>query len=236
MARTRRILVDNFSGQGEDFTPLETYLLGSAEQLTATDLAIASHFEASNLILWGNGLLSFGPATDDQIRFMQAPDADIALFPGDYIAAGFSPGGGDHTVTLSEGRIDLFPDANGVFNPEEALHAFKIEWTTDLGESFSVIFTDDQLVFRPDPFNAFTVGFRVGSFSQAGDGIFSYVSGYHHFTGDGGPNTITGSEIADTMDGGAGNDVLHGAGGDDLLIGGTGNDTLDGGAGSDTAD
>jgi VCBS repeat-containing protein len=51
--------------------------------------------------------------------------------------------------------------------------------------------------------------------------------------GNGGNNTLNGTNGADLMLGGAGNDTLNGGGGIDLLFGGDDNDTLNGGSGSD---
>ena len=51
--------------------------------------------------------------------------------------------------------------------------------------------------------------------------------------GDGGNNTLTGSEARDLLLGGAGNDTLFGNAGADQLDGGEGDDTLRGGMGSD---
>src|SRR5215510_11517514 len=53
-------------------------------------------------------------------------------------------------------------------------------------------------------------------------------------TGNGGNETLNGTEAADTISGLGGNDTLNGFGGDDTLIGGTGRDTLNGGEGADT--
>jgi VCBS repeat-containing protein len=51
--------------------------------------------------------------------------------------------------------------------------------------------------------------------------------------GNGGNNTLTGTNGADLMLGADGNDTLNGGGGIDLLFGGDDNDTLNGGSGSD---
>ena len=51
--------------------------------------------------------------------------------------------------------------------------------------------------------------------------------------GNGGNNTLNGSNGSDLLLGGGGNDVLNGGGGIDLLFGGADNDTLNGGSGSD---
>ena len=51
--------------------------------------------------------------------------------------------------------------------------------------------------------------------------------------GNGGNNTLNGTNGSDILLGLGGNDVLNGGGGSDLLSGGGGNDTLNGGSGSD---
>lgn len=51
--------------------------------------------------------------------------------------------------------------------------------------------------------------------------------------GNGGNDTITGSELDDLLSGGSGDDVIRGEAGNDLLMGGTGRDDMAGGAGND---
>ena len=51
--------------------------------------------------------------------------------------------------------------------------------------------------------------------------------------GNGGNNTLNGTNGSDILLGLGGNDILNGGGGTDLLSGGGGNDTLNGGSGSD---
>lgn len=53
-------------------------------------------------------------------------------------------------------------------------------------------------------------------------------------SGNGGNDTIIGSDIAETIDGGTGNDLLSGGGGRDSVWGAEGHDTLIGGVGDDT--
>lgn len=52
--------------------------------------------------------------------------------------------------------------------------------------------------------------------------------------GDGGNDTIVGSEGSDSINGGAGNDAVNGRAGNDAIMGGDGNDTLAGSLGNDT--
>ncbi|MEM9634512.1 MAG: hypothetical protein AAGA50_24495, partial [Pseudomonadota bacterium] len=53
--------------------------------------------------------------------------------------------------------------------------------------------------------------------------------------GEGGNDTITGTDQDDTIRGGSGNDTLYGGDGNDTLEGGSGTDVLYGGSGTDTA-
>jgi Ca2+-binding RTX toxin-like protein len=53
-------------------------------------------------------------------------------------------------------------------------------------------------------------------------------------TGNGGNDTITGTDLNDTITGGVGNDTITGGTGDDNIDGGLGIDTLSGSAGNDT--
>jgi hypothetical protein len=52
--------------------------------------------------------------------------------------------------------------------------------------------------------------------------------------GEGGADTIIGSEEADFLNGGRGHDVIRGGGGDDTIVGCYGKDVLEGGEGADT--
>lgn len=54
--------------------------------------------------------------------------------------------------------------------------------------------------------------------------------------GNGGNDTITGSQKDDFLSGGAGDDIVRGASGRDLILGGSGDDVLSGGAGNDLID
>ncbi|PSB28947.1 calcium-binding protein, partial [filamentous cyanobacterium Phorm 46] len=54
------------------------------------------------------------------------------------------------------------------------------------------------------------------------------------FTGNGGGNSVTGTQFADIINGGSGADIFDGGAGNDSLFGGGGSDTINGGAGNDT--
>lgn len=51
--------------------------------------------------------------------------------------------------------------------------------------------------------------------------------------GDGGSNTIDGTDAAEQINAGSGNDTVRAGAGDDLVYGGSGRDSIDGGAGND---
>jgi Ca2+-binding RTX toxin-like protein len=51
--------------------------------------------------------------------------------------------------------------------------------------------------------------------------------------GDGGSNTIDGTDAKEQINAGGGNDTVRAGGGDDLVYGGSGRDSIDGGAGDD---
>lgn len=68
------------------------------------------------------------------------------------------------------------------------------------------------------------------------DGFEFDLTGGIDLVGDGGSNTLRGSEQSDTLSAAAGNDIAAGEGGNDLILGQGGNDTLSGGTGSDTLD
>ena len=51
-----------------------------------------AHSFYTEIVIWGVGLVSFGPVTAAQTAFMSSLGAtpDLAAFPGDYVAFGFS--------------------------------------------------------------------------------------------------------------------------------------------------
>ena len=65
------------------------------------------------------------------------------------------------------------------------------------------------------------------------DDMLSGGSGQDVINGDAGNDLLLGGSDADILDGGAGDDVILGGSGDDTITGGLGNDTIDGGAGDD---
>jgi Ca2+-binding RTX toxin-like protein len=78
--------------------------------------------------------------------------------------------------------------------------------------------------------NTFPAGFNNFGSGAGGYNFSSPVL----FTGDPGPNSVTGTEFADILRGGSGADVFDGGLGNDSISGDDGNDTLNGGGGSDT--
>ena len=69
--------------------------------------------------------------------------------------------------------------------------------------------------------------------SSAGETLNGSAGSSALLFGNGGDDTLNGSQYADLLSGGADNDTLNGSYGNDVMIGGTGNDSLDGGYGND---
>ncbi|MRV72064.1 DUF4214 domain-containing protein [Duganella sp. FT92W] len=67
------------------------------------------------------------------------------------------------------------------------------------------------------------------------DDVIDGLGGNDVLNGENGNDTISGGDGNDQLSGGGGNDILHGGAGNDLLTGGDGANTIDGGAGLDTA-
>ncbi len=102
----------------------------------------------------------------------------------------------------------------------------EIQLSTDA--YFNLAFTHSNIErFDMNGFNA------IALLNDGMDFSGMVVTARGDFLGQGGNETITGTESTDDIYGLAGNDVLNGGGGNDYIYGGDDNDTLNGGTGAD---
>lgn len=245
MPRSRRIMTrggsgfDPYSGEGwgEEFfenlsvTPFVT--VGLPFQMNMGGRIV------TRIAIWEDGFVSFGDPTQTQIDWVAAnpPPANLAGFPGDYIAV-------DHrdlteNVRYAAGLIDFEPDPDPSVDPPysigDAVDIFRITWT-------SPGFNSVQLQLTQADFAIVDSGISSQGFEEAGPFGFR-IGGYRydpfeqpipdHFFNRTFGGAFSGSRFADTIGGTRQGDLLDGLGGNDLLIGGLGDDTLIGGAGAD---
>uniref|UniRef100_UPI00286D6C03 calcium-binding protein n=1 Tax=Sphingomonas sp. TaxID=28214 RepID=UPI00286D6C03 len=216
MARTRRAIVDQDNSwiireelelnpdsptaPQDDFTIIDTFAIHSVGDVVYTQI-----------VIWGVGLISFGPITAAQTAFMQtiATNDDLAGFPGDYVAFDYS---GDQLTLLEYGVKDdefyVF-SANG---PRVDITPNAINISGDLETSFT--------------------GYDFGGV-QSGSLTELFLGDLEVVEGGGAADTLTGNDEPESLIGLAGNDRLIGNGGGDRLTGGFGEDLLEGGAGDD---
>lgn len=196
-------------------------------------------------VVWGKGVVSFGPPTAEQIAFMAAADAatDLSQFPGAFVHAGYT----------DPAQTSIFV---GIRNPETL--AGPDEYTVvKFGESTITIY-GDRITFsngagvvdlgtgvRLTPGDAVNGAYRLTSLitvtGTSADNVIEGTSAPQTLRGLGGQDTITAGDGATDIYGDAGNDRITGSIGKDRLYGGDGNDTIkgtsgdtvDGGAGND---
>ena len=116
--------------------------------------------------------------------------------------------GSDRLINMGGSSLVL----NGFNGPGNALEEFVASFAAILGNS-----------------NGNTFDFRYGTTTS-----FVQLFNVTFVSGEGGNDTIRGSDIAETLLGGDGNDIIYGNGGADSLDGGGGGDSLYGGNDGDT--
>ena len=238
MPRTRTVVVDQDNSWIEryEFT-LDTSNPEPPEQdyvvvTTGFPVWYNAHSSYSQIVIWGVGLVSFGPVTQAQTDFMASlgSSPDLSLFPGDFAAFGFSAQQLEHfqyglqenyvyVTSETSPMISITPDGVSVFDPSSAGTYFGIDYGGVLATS------------NPSA-GLFFSDLDVTSGSKKADTMIG-AEGPETLRGLGGNDHLLGNGGGDRLEGGLGNDVLEGGVGNDRLFGGDDNDTLYGGAGSD---
>ncbi len=208
---------------GFDFTGMTVTARGNMEGQGGNETITGS--DSNDLIYGfaGNDTLSGGIGSD---QIWGGDDADTIN------------GGDDDDTIRGEAGADILNGDNG--NDD-----FFISGNEGLGDTFNGGADYDELQLEGNAFldltatftnmeridfNTFTItavlndGFDLSGMVRTGGG---------DLLGQGGNETMTGTESADTISGLAGDDIINGSGGGDILNGDAGNDTLNGGIGSD---
>jgi Ca2+-binding RTX toxin-like protein len=238
MGRTRQVVVD----QDNSWTVREELTLDPSAPVAPADdyIVVQTGFPVysntttfySQIVVWGVGLVSFGPVTAAQTAFMASlgTTPDLSLFPGDYVAFGFSAQQLDHfqygvkdgyvyvTSNISP-MISITVDGIGVFGATTADAFYGMDFGGSAATTSSVT-------------NLFYSDLDVTSGTD-GPNTLDGTSGPETLRGLGGDDTLIGHAGGDHLDGGTGNDIMLGNAGNDRLYGGDGNDQLNGGAGND---
>lgn len=212
-----------FDGSGDEAFTIEPGLYGSLTDAFLT------------FVVWGKGVVSFGPPTAEQIAFMADAGAasDLGAFPGPFLHAGYT----DPAAT------DIYV---GIRDPETTagLGQFTV---IKFGESTITIYRD-QIVFsngagvvdlgtgvRLTAAEAESGAWRLASLIRVNgtdaDNVMAGTAAPQTIHGLGGHDTITAGTGPTDIYGDAGNDRITGYIGKDRLYGGSGNDTIKGGFG-----
>lgn len=192
-----RLGIERIIGGSGDDTISEPTFFGSSNY--------ANVFEGGG----GNDTLSGGGANDlliggDGEDTLDGGDGDDVLNGGagnDTLNGGFAQSGvgGIDTADYSAYAVAVTVSADGTAGDGAS------------GESDNVMSNVDCILGGSGP----------DTLTASASGFIEYLAG------NGGDDTLIGSNNADTLDGGAGNDILIGRGGTDTLQGGAGTDTAD---------
>lgn len=238
MPRTRTVVVDQDNSWTirEELTLDPSSPVAPEDDYIVVDTGFPVHSNAQSfytqIVIWGVGLVSFGPVTAEQTTFMANLGAtpDLASFPGDYVAFGFSSTQLEHfqygvkdgyvyVTSESSPMISITPDGIGVFGATTADAFFGIDFGGFQATSDSAV-------------NLFFSDLDVTS-GTAGPDTMNGTNGPETLLGLDGNDHLIGNDGGDHLDGGAGRDLLEGNAGNDRLYGGAGADQLNGGMGND---
>ena len=218
-----------------------------------------AHSSYSQIVIWGVGLVSFGPVTAAQTAFMAnlgtAPD--LSAFPGDFVAFGFSSQQLEHfqygvkdgyvyVTSETNPMISITPDGMTVIGATSSSGYFGMDFGGFVATSASAVslyFSDLDVTkgtSRADIMNGTDAPETLlglnGNDHLIGNNGGDHLEGGRgkdFLEGNAGNDRLFGGDDADQLNGGDGNDQLFGGNGDDLLVPGSGFDSVDGGAGID---
>lgn len=229
-------------GVGFDFTGMVVTARGDMlgqggdETITGSDSGDFIYGLAGNDILSGGlgGDRLFGGDDNDTLN---GDDGTDYLY-GEAGVDTINGGTGNDLIYGGEGA-DILNGGDGQDN-------FYVSGSEGIGDQFNGgSGTDDELILETDIFldntTTFTNmeqvvfgGFRITAVLNDGFDLSGMTrSGASNLYGQGGTETIFGTESNDTIYGEAGDDVLNGNGGGDIIFGGLDNDTINGGTGND---
>jgi Ca2+-binding RTX toxin-like protein len=232
VGRTRQVVVDQDNSWTirEELTLDPSNPVAPEDDYIVVDTGFAVHDTAtssySQIVIWGVGLISFGPVTAEQTAFMASLGAtpDLTAFPGDYAAFGFSSTQLDHfQYGVKDGYVYVTKDS---FSPSTI-----VSITPDGISVFGATAADAYFGMDFGGFQSTSTSFVNLFFADLT--VTSGTTGADIMNGTSGPETLKGLGGNDQLSGNSGSDHLIGGGGLDILKGGDGNDRLEGGSGAD---
>ncbi len=247
MARTRAVVID----QDNSWTIREELTLdpnnptAPEDDYTVVNTGFPVYYTAtssySRIVIWGVGLVSFGPVTPAQTTFMANLGAtpDLTAFPGDYAAFGFSSQQLDHfqygvkngyvyVTSETSPMVSITPDGLSILGATtpDAYFGMDFGGYTATSTSSALLYFSDLTVTNGTA-NADTM---IG---KAGPETLRGLDGNDDLIGNDGGDRLEGGVGSDYLEGNAGNDRLYGGKGADVLWAGHGDDVVNGGAGND---
>ena len=252
MPRTRVIVVDDEQGwiireqldldPSSPVAPQDDYIVIQ----TGFPVYTSSTNFYTQVVIWGVGLISFGPVTAAQQAFMAnlANSTDLSQFPGDYIAFEYT---GEQLFSYQYGlkanffyagfssgtpRVTITPDGITVFGSTFGGSGFSgFDYGGFLGTSTT--YSSPATLFFSDLTIINGTGASETMVGTDGPETLIGLGGSDHLIGNGGADRLEGGEGKDWLEGGLGNDRLYGGPSNDVLDGGAGNDRLFGEDGND---
>jgi Ca2+-binding RTX toxin-like protein len=215
------------------------------DDYVVVDTGFPVHYTAalsySQIVIWGVGLVSFGPVTPEQTAFMASLGAtpDLSTFPGDYAAFGFSSQQLEHfqygvkdgyvyVTSETSPMISITPDGLSVLGATAPDAFFGMDFGGFQATSDSAV----NLFFSDLDVTSGTAGSNTMNGTNGPETLLG-LDGNDHLIGNDGGDHLDGGAGKDFLEGNAGNDRLYGGAGADVLNGGIGNDRLFGGDGDD---
>jgi Ca2+-binding RTX toxin-like protein len=222
--RTRRVAIDGgFGSGGNAWDSADTVAFsGSGRQQFSLPFSIILGGNglntASVVTLWNNGVLSIGPATQEQIDFMQSgaspiPSAGNAGFPGLFFLFDYQDGA----------TYDLYSYGIGVADyvaPYSLNQAVKAAFFT-FGNGFQIVLDQNGFsILAEESPNSNTNGYFIGGLESQVSGQqiqFGLYPNFLIYNGTAGADTQTGTEFGDIFVSSQGADNIDGGDGTDLL-------------------
>ena len=259
MPRTRRVVIDQYNTGTWGYLENNNYV-SPADDFTSVPTSVysGSGYYYTEMNIWGTGLISFGPVTEEQRVFMGNlnTSANLAGFPGDFVAIGFSAttyaqigiSTSNNYVSVNGGSVTFFSTGFSVsgVNAANSQIGWRIgdrQFVPNVGQSATIYWGEINVITGTDAANTListdfpdTIRGLGGDDQLIGGGGADYLyggSGGDSLTGGDGNDLLSGDGGHDYLNGGAGDDELTGGDGNDHLIGGSGYDRLDGGDGDD---
>jgi Ca2+-binding RTX toxin-like protein len=240
MPRTRTVVIDD----DNSWTIREELTLDPANPtapqndyiIVQTGFRIYSDADSyyTQIVIWGVGLVSFGPVTAQQQAFManSGSTTDLSTFPGDWVAFGFSSQQLDHfQYGVKNGLVYVTSETSPMITltPD----AIAVTGVTSAGAYFGWDFGADQFTSTSNSTSSLFYSDLTVTNGTANADVMNGTDGPETLLGLASNDHLTGNGGGDRLDGGGGNDLIEGNDGNDRLFGGDGNDTLDGGVGND---